>query len=363
MFKAGKSITEINGQVVFYQLLIDCLLRMKSNENDKTELISLLNNEYKGNNLELAYIREFENSYSSDKALRWYTRELFFYKTLNAALRTLNIHIIFLYRSFISDIHRQLKQCQSKQSLRVYRGQLMSIDELHALQKYIDQFISVNSFFSTTIERRRALFGLGDLNQSIDLERVLFEIDTDPEVVTTKPFADISAHSVIDSELEVLFMLGSIFRLKSVERSEDQVWIIRMTLSSDDEHDLKPVFVHMKNQVDGGEANLRTLGNILSKMGKFDLAEKYYTRFVNELSWNDPLLGALYEDLADVSARKCDYKRTMEYVKESIKIKEQTARSGYSNTSETKNSPGKFIERKSITIERAVNMKSSIIII
>ena len=120
---AGKSTTGINGQFVFSQVLIDCLLRLKSDEKDKNELIYCCEKEYEGNRVELANLHEFQKDYSPDKALWWYTRESFFYKTLNAALRKQNIHMIFLYRSFITDIHRQLQQYQSKCSVRVYRSQ------------------------------------------------------------------------------------------------------------------------------------------------------------------------------------------------------------------------------------------------
>ncbi|CAF0784376.1 unnamed protein product [Adineta steineri] len=50
---AGKSTTGINGQFAFSQLLLDCLLRLKSNENDRNELISYCQKEYEGNQNEL----------------------------------------------------------------------------------------------------------------------------------------------------------------------------------------------------------------------------------------------------------------------------------------------------------------------
>ncbi|CAF1039415.1 unnamed protein product [Adineta steineri] len=90
---AGKSTIRVNGQFVFSQILIDCLLRLKSTEIDKNELINLCKNEYEGNYIELSNLREFEEDYSPNKVVWWYTKETFFYKTLNAALRTQNIHM------------------------------------------------------------------------------------------------------------------------------------------------------------------------------------------------------------------------------------------------------------------------------
>ncbi|CAF1092580.1 unnamed protein product [Adineta steineri] len=200
----------------------------------------------------------------------------------------------------------------------------MSNDELNSLKQNIGQFISVNSFFSTSDERSTALFLLGDITTKIDSERVLFEIDADPKIVTTKPFADISQHSYFPVESEVLFMIGSIFRLNNINRDDkDQIWIIKMTLCNDDEHDLKQVLMYMKQQIESDEINLRTLGNMLCEMSKFDLAEKYLTRLLNQLPSNDPLHISLYEDLAKVASRSGELNMSVEWRKKLLRFKEE----------------------------------------
>jgi len=344
----GKSTTGLNGQFVFSQVLIDCLLRLKYTQIDKTELVNLCKTEYEGNHNELNNLREFEEEYSSNKALWWYTRESFFYKTLNAALRTQDIHMIFLFREFISDIHRQLQYDQIKNPLRVYRSQMMSSDELDDLKRHIGQFISIQSFFSTSTDRTTALFFLGDTTSLIDLklEGVLFEIDADPQMVTTKPFADISKYSHFTNESEVLFMIGSIFRLESINCNDDHVWIIQMSLCSDDEYDLQQVLLHMKQQIGNGETNLRTLGKVLCKMGKFDLAQKYFKRLLNELSLSDHLLCNLYEDLGELASQTGDYDMSVQWHQKSLEVKKQNESTVKSNSNTTANSIGEFIESK-----------------
>ncbi len=319
-----KSTKGINGEFIYFQLLIDCIIRMRSNEIDKNELINLCKNEYQDNNIELKKIIEFEKNYSPDKALWWYTRDTFFYKILNKALRTQNIHILFLFRSFIVDIRRQLYENQSRRLFYVYRSQLMSIDELDDLKQYIGQFISINSFFSTSTQRSIALFFMGHTNAQIDLQRVLFEIEINPEVENTKPFADISKQSDFADESEALLMLGSIFRLNSITRGDDQIWIIRMTLCSDDEHEFKQVFMYMKKQNGTGETNLRTLSKILWKMGKLDLAEKYYNRLLQQLPLNDPLLKTLYQDLGEIASLKGNYNMSIQWHQKSLNIEQPT---------------------------------------
>jgi len=325
----GKSTTGVNGQFVFSQVLIDHLLRLKYNETDKNELINRCKNEYEGNNTELNHLHKIQQDYSPDKVLSWYTRESFFYKILNAALRTQNIHMIFLLRVFIVDIHHQLQKYQAKCLLRVYRSQRMSSDELDDLKNYIGQLISVNSFFSTSAIRETVLFLLGDLTAPIDLERVLFQIDADPKMVTTKPFASISEFSQFPDESEVLFMLGSIFRLESIVR-ENNIWIIQMTLCNDDEHDLKPVLMKMSERIRSKETNLRTLGKLLWEMGRLDLAEQYFERLLQQISSKDPLRGHLYEDLGQLESQRSNFDKSIYWYNKLLQFQTQS---------------GKFIEK------------------
>ena len=133
---------------------------MESVESDKQELISLFKKTYQDDE-DKNVIDEFENDYSSDNALWWYTRDSFLYKMLNKALRIQDIGTLFLFRFFIRDIYEQLKENQCSLPVRVYRGQILSIDEVNNLQKSIDDFISINSFFSTSTDRDKALSFIG----------------------------------------------------------------------------------------------------------------------------------------------------------------------------------------------------------
>ncbi|CAF1355853.1 unnamed protein product [Rotaria sordida] len=239
----GKSTADVNGKFVFFQVLIDCLLRLKSNDKDINELIKHCEKAYEDNNCELSNLREFKNEYSPDKVL-W---------------------------------------CTYAEQARV--------------------FLNVS-------------------NDADNLEPVLFEIYADPKLAATKPFADISAHSKYSGKSEILFMPGTIFRLNSVKRSSDnQVWIIQMTLCSEDEHDLKHVLMYMKQQLGSGETNLRTLGKVLWKMGKFDLAEQYFTRLLKDLSPNDPLLVTLYEELGELASQTGDYNKSVKWHQKSLALK------------------------------------------
>lgn len=336
---------KINGQFVVFQILIDCLLRLKPCKKDTEELINLCEHEYKGNRFELQNLRKFEQDYTPNKVLRWYTMESFFYKTLNAALRTQDIHMIFLFRSYIFDLHHQLKKYQSEHVLRAYRSQMITISELNSLKQCTGQLISVNSFFSTSTNREKALSFLDNSSTKFDLQRVLFEIYADPKIVTSKPFANISDHSEFVDESEVLFMLGSIFRLEDVNGINDQMSVVRLTLCSDDQHDLKQVLQFMKQDIGYGETNLRTFGKVLCKMGKFDLAEKYLRRLLDELSKNDPLRCELYKDLSDLSSLRQDFDKMLEWQQKTLMFQKEHRLSGKPVKYPTNTCVGTFVQK------------------
>ncbi|CAF1590494.1 unnamed protein product, partial [Rotaria sp. Silwood1] len=66
---AGTSTMGVNGQFVYSQLLIECLLRLKYIEADKQELIHLCKQKYESNITELNNLHDFEKNYSPNKAL------------------------------------------------------------------------------------------------------------------------------------------------------------------------------------------------------------------------------------------------------------------------------------------------------
>jgi len=189
--------TEFNGNLVYFQIIIDCLLRIKTNQADNNQLLTILKKQYEHDCLQLNLIYEFQYNYSAADVLGWYSKDSFFYRTLNQAFYSQDVNMLFLYHSYLSDIYQQLKQHQCKQSIRVYRNQIMSTEEFRIFEEHIGKLIRLKSFMLTHNNRHH-----------ID-QQILFEIDANPDVTTTKPFAYID-------ESQVLFMFGSIFRINKI---------------------------------------------------------------------------------------------------------------------------------------------------
>jgi tetratricopeptide (TPR) repeat protein len=294
---------------------------MKPDANDKKELISLCKQRYEENSFELNIVKEFEREYSSDRALWWYTRNSFLYEMLNKALRVQNIHLLFLLRSIIHDIEQQLEKSKCSAPIRVYRAQLMSNDEVQMLKDSLGEFIAVNSFFSTSLDNQRARSFLSSDSNSNDVERVFFEIDADPRLDNIKPFSDISSYSSHPEEKEVLFMIGSIFRLVDIARDQDGILIVRMKLCSNNDHHLNSLFQHMQMGDKNGKTNLVSFSNVLESMGKWDDAEKYYHRLLNKLPDNHINKANCCHGLGSVAREKGDYESSLKWHNKSLEIK------------------------------------------
>lgn len=320
----NQSTTELNGHFIHFLLLIDVLIRIKPTEDDKKELIKRCREEYQDNDPQLSMIREFESDYIPRKALWWYTRDSFVYNMLNKALRTQNTELLYLFRFLIHDICELLKSHQCQEPIRAFRFQPMSNSELKTLQNSIENFISINSFFSTSARSDIALKYAIHSTASNDLHRVLFGITADPRVVKSKPFAAISSLSYFSQECEILFMVGCIFRLKSVRRDENnKLWLIEMQLADDGESDLKKLFDHLKNDYGGGEeeVNLQSFGDVLRHMGKYDLAKKVYTNVRRRGSGGDIAFYNLCFSLGMTHKAKNDFDRSLHWFQKGLRKK------------------------------------------
>ena len=313
----------MNGNFLHSQLLIDTLLRMKSNSTDKNELITICRQEYENNPNELTILDEFQKDYTADRALWWYTRESFLYRSLNKALRIQNIDLLYLFRFFMRDIAEQLRCHRCSSPMQLYRGQIIAKTELNALKNSIGQLISVNSFLSTSTNRKLALSFLQSSSvSSDDFEKILFEIQADPETNESKPFANITSFSYFPGEDEVLMMLGSIFRLENIDFDQKiHCSIIRLTLCGDKDHDLQDIYAYSHERLEKFTTSLYSFGQVLHGMGKLDAAERYIHRFLDELPRNQQQDFALaYHALGVICEEKGDYDTSLQWHQKSIDL-------------------------------------------
>ncbi|CAF3228373.1 unnamed protein product [Rotaria sp. Silwood2] len=186
---------------------------------------------YRGNRTVLAKIDEFERTYHIDDCIRWYTKDTFVYKLINKALRTQDVEQLYVFRYYITDLstslNRESKNFLSRNSIVLCRGATISQAEFEKLKENKGNLISTNSYFSTSRSRTVAQIYVGS-NTSTTVG-VLFEVECNIE--TNIICADVSYYSDVPDEEEVLFDLGTTFRILSVTQGNEkysQIWVVKM---------------------------------------------------------------------------------------------------------------------------------------
>jgi hypothetical protein len=214
-----------------HQRTIDTLLSMPHTHESRAEMIAEFRRVYSNNESFLLDIDTFEQTYHSDAALRWYTIDSFLFRLINKALRSSDVEMMFKMRYFLTDLYLQLSglykqtndQYYQPRIEKLYRGQLMSNIEFENFKQFEGHIISINTFLSTTVSLQVALaFANTSSNMSENFIPVVFCIETNPYVEHKRPYANISEISMYRDEEEVLFALGSLFRIKYIEKLD--IW-------------------------------------------------------------------------------------------------------------------------------------------
>ncbi|CAF0791846.1 unnamed protein product [Rotaria sp. Silwood1] len=351
-FRKSNENNEFNDNFIYSKLLNDYLLQTKPISNRQNELISLCKDEYKENENELNIICEFENNYSSNQALWWYTRDTFVYHLLNKAFRIQNIDLLLIFQFFMHDIQRLIQENKYTKSVYVYRSYIISNDELQLLKNSIGEFILINEFFLTNLHRQQALSYLNNNNNNDitnDYEKVLFEIYIDAYIDSNKPYCNITSFNHFSNEEKVLFTLGSIFRVINIQQQDYgkiKLWFIRMKLSNDKHKRFKILFENIKYQYNIEQMNFLSLGKILRKMTKFDDAEKFYRRLLIELPYDHSNIVDCYYNLGIIMDEKGDYESSLEWHEKSIDIKKQTLKTNNPSIGYSYNSIANVYQKK-----------------
>ncbi|CAF1107898.1 unnamed protein product [Adineta ricciae] len=300
------------------QLLTNVLLsQLLPIQNDKSQLVNLLKEKYYDIDVELKLLQAFEQNYSANQALDWYMRDSCIYRVLKRAVRQQNLKLLLFFRFFLQDIHQIIESKKCTSPVRVYRSQLLTKNELTEIYNSINHFISINTFFSTSICRELVLMFLNQ--SSNDLERVMFEIDADPNHMLSKPFCFIESNTFFRQTEEVLFTIGSVFRLTELHQDADGLWIVRLTSCADeDDKQLKELF---KPYYLDEKINLIAFGNLLIKLNRLADAEKVFIQLINEYVNQPCHLADCYFALGTIAEERKMYDVSLDWHKTALDIK------------------------------------------
>jgi tetratricopeptide (TPR) repeat protein len=289
--RSTKNLENENGDFIWFQLFIESLLRMSDYalHPSQKEFIRLVRHKYHNDIAKLRIIDELESSYQANQAIRWYTRDSFLYVILNKALREQDYFILTILRFFLRDLFHALIELKKfdEPVIKLYRGQVLDIEELNTLINNQNKFISMNSLLSTSRDQLVArCFAESSMDPSnTRLRTVLFEIEANTSRTDSKPFADITSSSYYsDKEGEILFMAGSIFRIVDVQKvSEiDPIWSVKMVLCGEKDNQLNEVFTNLKSHL-SNKTDMFSVGKILYDMDKGEQAKHVFELFDEHL--------------------------------------------------------------------------------
>jgi tetratricopeptide (TPR) repeat protein len=124
----------------------------------------------------------------------------------------------------------------------------MSKTNFERLKRNIDGLLSFNSFLSTSSQKNVAeSFILGIDRNHPALVAVIFEIDVDPSMKTSSPFASVANLSDM-REAEVLFSIQTVFRIGDMQQFEDGIWHVQLKMTLDEDKQLRELTEYNRRQ-------------------------------------------------------------------------------------------------------------------
>ncbi|CAF1456018.1 unnamed protein product, partial [Rotaria sp. Silwood1] len=313
---------------LLFRLSFQVLVGMNHDAAALDEMCSYCRNQHKSNTAQLKKIDQFRGRYDKDKAIYYYTEDSFVYRLINQAFRSEDIDRIFKCRHYITHLHQHLAKQANQQGAsgidkHVYRGQTLPIVVLQKLKENEGKLISINGFLSVT---QNSSYGaqyacVGTCNDKY--ASVIFEMKIDPTKNTTVPIANITKLSNSPHECEILFSIGSVWYLESVEE-DTFYWTIKLKFCDDSNPQsaqLDEQLTKLDECLTNGSTYL-SLGNILRALGDKPNAENFYQRMLDDRTLSYKTRGHIYYNIGTLAAEQGRYEdalKNIQKVEESIR--------------------------------------------
>jgi tetratricopeptide (TPR) repeat protein len=330
---SSTNLDELDQSFMYPQLLKEIILEIEYDEKAKHEFTDFICRDYAENAVQSNIIRRFSYDYELHTSIWWYSKESFIYSTLNKALRTQDIEVIIKMGFFMKDLHQQIEQIHLEAhhngKLILYRGQGISNVDFTKIQKCIGGLFSFNNFLSTSIDPELSRMFADSARDNFDMVGVLFQIKIDSSI-SSIPFASLDNISHFKSEEEILFSMHTIFRIVDIQEIDVRLWQVNLTLTSDNDEQLKYLTDHIRNEIGDG-VGWHRMGILLTKMGKFHQAVEIYNILIQIISKSEgnekdsiQWLAPIYSNLAGIYEALGEYSTSLFYCEKTIEIHEKS---------------------------------------
>ncbi|CAF1392295.1 unnamed protein product [Didymodactylos carnosus] len=250
----------------------------------------------------------------------------FILHVLNKVCGTEDADYLHVFRFFINDLHNQLDKLSRERSEsdkehieKVYRGKYLACSILQNLIDNEGELISFNDFLSTTKDKDVAMIYAGTGATRPGPEPVLFELHIDRTIIT-KPFLKLTPKETkVPAEAEVLFSIGTVWRIKKVVKPPEgnNIWLIVLEPSKYQDPNASELTDFLKQEIPQ-TSTLLTLGIFLTKIGQAVKAEKYYRMLLNELQTKHEDYGYVCNQLGCLLYDKKDYSVAKDYFEKAV---------------------------------------------
>jgi len=293
-----------------FQVILNCLLHLQHNNNslpNHTHLITLLRNIYPD---EKNTFDQFEQTYSSDRAIEICQQNTCLSKLFNKILCLTNINCLFLYRFYLHDLEQQIKSQQTSSIIHCYQMKYLSNEQIDSIRHSIGDFLSINSFLIAKLNRQDIQL---EQQSSDKFKNVLFEIELNSH--SERPYAQLTSS-------DVFIMCGSIFRILDLRLDDNQHWIVQLKSYGKTDDDLKFVFNSIEEELDYDEEqiDLITFGTILWKMKKINDEEIYFRYLLDILAEDHIDRANIYYNLGHIYSEKSQFDLSLKYYEKSLDI-------------------------------------------
>ncbi|CAF1042827.1 unnamed protein product [Rotaria sordida] len=305
---------ENSGAYFSYILFIELLKQMPQTKQAKNIMLKKCEDYHRRNKAQMKSIELFRNTYTSNKAIDWYTRDSFVYRLVNSAFRTEDVTLWYIFRYYVVDLCIQLENVHKEQNIQnpltLYRGQAqMPTYELEYLKSNIGCLVSINGFFSSSIDIDIAKNFIAGAVDTDDYKVVIFQITVDGIRLQNTVFVDINRYlNEPTDEQEVLFNIGSVFKIESVKYDSDLgLSIIKMKASDDGTYEIKKRIQLKKRDFRKDNINLM-FGRLLIDMNEYSKAESYFQMMLQVLPKSHIDLALVYDHIGDLNMRITNWK-------------------------------------------------------
>jgi tetratricopeptide (TPR) repeat protein len=306
------------------QSLIELFITMPYDQNAFTRMCRLLRMDYQNNSCD---IDKFEDNYDPTKAIYYYTRASFLFRVINGVLRLYDVDRIYRFGCYIADLYNQLEElgnaqkCHSNRTSKtVFRGKKLSSDILQQLKDNIGHPISMNGFLSTTERCDVASMFAGIEGIQNEYQSVIFEMRINNTSNLTRPYANISELSAIEDDSEILFSMGFVWKIKSMEEMSRGRWYIVLESCEGDDPDLVTCIGNFKS-----ECPFLAIGNILQALGDSANAKNFYQFTTDDKSVSEEIRGHAHYNISLLAADRGEYMDQHFHLLEAEKLIQQTA--------------------------------------